>query len=148
MPSVCWRPPAIWVSNESWFRFPSEPADLQLRFQHFVVPILVLFDRIFVEVRFFEGQWRVLYHSPEQLSLRRQTAILELTSLMGAQVLPGAYRWIRTPEDSELASWHTVRTFYARAGAPLLPTTHRSLQRLHPIDQLRFKITSEVIPKK
>ena len=78
MPSVCWCAPATWVSSEAQFRFPVEPADLQRCFQHFVVPILVVFDWIFVEVRFLEGQWRVLYHSPEQLTLRQRTAVLEL----------------------------------------------------------------------
>lgn len=135
MPSICWCPPAMWVNNESQFRFPVHPADLQLRYQHFVVPILVVFDWIFVEVRFFEGQWRVLYHSPEQLTIRQTTAVLELANAMGIQVAPNAYRWVRTAEDSELAPWHTLRTFYARAGAPLLPTTHRSTQRLQR-DQL------------
>ena len=130
MPSICWCPPALWVNNESQFRFPTHPADLQLCYQHFVVPILVVFDWIFVEVRFFEGQWRVIYHSPEQLTIRQTTAVLELVNVMGIQVEPNAYRCIRTAEDSELASWHTLRTFYARAGAPLLPTTHRSTQRL------------------
>ena len=130
MPSICWCPPAIWVNNEAQFRFPVEPADLQRCFQHFVVPILVLFDWIFVEVRFFEGQWRVLYHSPEQLTVRQRTAVLELINVMRIRVLQNAFRWIRTTEDSELASWHTLRTFYARAGAPLLPTTHRTTQRL------------------
>ena len=119
MPSICWCPPALWVNNESQFRFPAHPADLQLCYQHFVVPILVVFDWIFVEVRFFEGQWRVLYHSPEQLTIRQTTAVLELINVMGIQVAPNAYRWVRTAEDSELASWHTLRTFYARAGAPL-----------------------------
>ena len=130
MPSICWCPPALWVNNESQFRFPHEPADLQMSFQHFVVPILVVFDWIFVEVRFFEAQWRVLYHSPEQLTIRQMNAVLELINVMGIHVLPNAYRWIRTTEDSELYAWHTLRTFYARAGAPLLPVTHRSMQRL------------------
>lgn len=80
MPSICWCPPAVWVINESQFRFPNQPADLQMCFQHFVVPILVVFDWIFVEVRLFEGEWRVLYHSPEQLTLRQRTAVLELMS--------------------------------------------------------------------
>lgn len=92
MPSICWCPPAIWVNNESQFRFPHEPADLQLSFQHFVVPILVVFDWIFVEVRFFEAQWRVLYHSPEQLTVRQMSAVLELINVMGIRVLPNAYR--------------------------------------------------------
>lgn len=130
MPPICWCPPALWVNNESQFRFPTHPADLQLCYQHFVVPILVVFDWIFVEVRFFEGQWRVLYHSPEQLTIRQTTAVLELVNVMGITVAHNAYRWIRTAEDSELAPWHTLRTFYARAGAPLLPTSHRSTQRL------------------
>ena len=130
MPSICWCPPAIWINNESQFRFPVQPTDLQRCYQHFAVPILVVFDWIFVEVRFFEGQWRVLYHSPEQLTIRQSTAILELVNTMGIQVAPNAYRWVRTAEDSELATWHTLRTFYARAGAPLLPTSHRSTQRL------------------
>ena len=130
MPSICWCAPAMWVSSESQFRFPVEPADLQRCFQHFVVPILVVFDWLFVEVRFFEGQWRVLYHSPEQLTLRQRTAVLELINNMRIPVQPNAFRWIRTTEDSELAAWHTLRTFYARAGAPLLPTSHRTTQRL------------------
>lgn len=130
MPSICWCPPGLWVNNESQFRFPHEPADLLLAFQHFVVPILVVFDWIFVEVRFFEGQWRVLYHSPEQLTIRQMNAVLELINVMGVRVLPNAFRWIRATEDSELYAWHTLRTFYARAGAPLLPVTHRSVQRL------------------
>ena len=133
MPSVCWCPPAIWISNEAQFRFPPEPADLLLCFQHFVVPILVLFDWIFVEVRFFEGQWRVLYHSPEQLTHRQRQAVLELIHFMGVQVLPKAFRWIRTAEDSDLAPWYTLRSFYARAGAPLLPQTHRTTQRLQRV---------------
>ena len=130
MPSICWCPPAVWVNNATQFRFPVEPADLQLCYQHFVVPILVLFDWIFVEVRFFDGQWRVVYHSPEQLSQRQRTAVLELINVMRIQVFPNAFRWVRTTEDSDLSAWHTVRTFYARAGAPLLPTTHRTTQRL------------------
>ena len=130
MPSICWCPPAIWINNESQFRFPVQPSDLQRCYQHFVVPILVVFDWIFVEVRLFDGQWRVLYHSPEQLTVRQTTAVLELINVMGIQVAPNAYRWVRTPEDSELATWHTLRTFYARAGAPLLQTSHRSTQRL------------------
>ena len=95
-----------------------------------MVPILALFDWIFVEVRFFEGQWRVLYHSPEQLTIRQTNAVLELINIMGVPVAPNAYRWIRTPEDNDLAPWHTLKTFYARAGAPLLPESHRSSQRL------------------
>ena len=133
MPSVCWCPPAIWISNEAQFRFPPEPADLLLCFQHFVVPILVLFDWIFVEVRFFEGQWRVLYHSPEQLTHRQRQAVLELIHFMGVQVMQNAFRWIRTAEDSDLAPWYTLRSFYARAGAPLLPQTHRTTQRLQRV---------------
>ena len=125
MPSICWCPPAMWANSESQFRFPVQPADLQLCYQHFVVPILVVFDWIFVEVRFFEGQWRVLYHSPEQLTIR-----LELVNVMGIQVAHNAYRWVRTAEDSELPPCHTLRTFYARARAPLLPMTHRTTQRL------------------
>ena len=130
MPTICWCPPALWVSNEAQFRFPVEPADLQLCFQHFMVPILVVFDWIFVEARFFEGQWRILYHSSEQLTQRQRTAVLELINVMGIQVPPNNFRWIRTAEDSELAPWYTLRTFYARAGAPLLPATHRTTQRL------------------
>ena len=130
VPSICWCPPGTWANNESQFRLPTEPLDLQRCYQHFVVPILVLFDWIFVEVRFFERQWRVLYHSPEQLTIRQTNAVLELINSMGVPVAPNAYRWIRTAEDNELASWHTLRTFYARAGAPLLPESHRSTQRL------------------
>ena len=130
MPSICWCSPGSWVSTESQFRLPTQPVDLQRRYQHFVVPILVVFDWIFVEVRFFEGQWRVLYHSPEQLTIRQTNAVLELINVMGIPVAPNAYRWIRTTEDNDLAPWHTLRTFYARAGAPLLPESHRSLQRL------------------
>ena len=130
MPAICWCPPGIWANNESQFRLPTEPLDLQRCYQHFVVPILVLFDWIFVEVRFFEGQWRVLYHSPEQLTIRQTNAVLELINTMGVPVAPNAYRWVRTAEDNDLAPWHTLRTFYARAGAPLLPESHRSAQRL------------------
>ena len=133
MPSVCWCSPAIWISNEAQFRFPHEPADLLLCFQHFIAPILALFDWIFVEVRFFEGQWRVLYHSPEQLTHRQRQAALELIHFMGVQVMPNAFRWIRTAEDSEMAPWYTLRSFYARAGAPLLPQTHRTTQRLQRV---------------
>lgn len=95
-----------------------------------MVPILVAFDWIFVEVRFFEGQWRILYHSPEQLTIRQTNAVLELIHVMGIPVAPNAYRWIRTAEDNELAAWHTLRTFYARAGAPLLHESQRTSQRL------------------
>ena len=130
MPSICWCPPGSWVNIESQFRLPTQPVDLQRCYQHFVVPILVVFDWIFVEVRFFEGQWRILYHSPEQLTIRQTNAVLELINVMGIPVAPNAYRWIRTAEDNDLASWHTLRTFYARAGAPRLPESHRSLQRL------------------
>ena len=130
MPSICWCPPGLRANNESQFRLPVEPADLQRCYQHFVVPILVVFDWIFVEVRFFEGQWRVLYHLPEQLTIRQTNAVLELINVMGIPVAPNAYRWIRTAEDNELAPWYTLRTFYARAGAPLLPESHRSSQRL------------------
>ena len=130
MPSICWCPPGHWANIESQFQLPHAPADLQRCYQHFVVPILVVFDWIFVEVRFFEGQWRVLYHSPEQLTIRQTNAVLELINSMGVPAAPNAYRWIRTAEDNELAPWHTLRTFYARAGAPLLPETHRSTQRL------------------
>ena len=135
MPSICWCPPAIWISNEAQFRFPHEPADLLLCFQHFVVPILVLFDWIFVEVRFFEGQWRVLYHSPEQLTHRQRQAVLELIHYMGIQVMPNAFRWIRTAEDSDLAPWYTLRGFFARAGTPLLPQTHRTTQTLQRVQR-------------
>ena len=130
MPSICWCSPGTWASVESQFRLPTQPVDLQRCYQHFVVPILVVFDWIFVEVRFFEGQWRVLYHSPEQLTIRQMNAVLELINVMGIPVGPNAYRWIRTAEDNDLAPWHTLRTFYARAGAPRLPESHRSLQRL------------------
>ena len=75
MPSICWCHPAQWVTNEAQFRFPNEPVDLQMCYHHFVVPIPVVFDWIFVEVRFFEGQWRTLYHSPEQLTIRQTTAV-------------------------------------------------------------------------
>lgn len=141
MPSICWCPPGQWVNNESQFRFPVQPTDLQLCYQHFVVPILVVFDWIFVEIRFFEGQWRVLYHSPEQLTIRQTTAVLELINVMGVQVAPNAYRWIRTPEDSELATWRTLRTFYARAGAPLLQRLQRDQHAGHVmqiLDQADF----------
>lgn len=130
MPSICWCLPGTWVNIESQFRLPNQPVDLQRCYQHFVVPILVVFAWIFVEVRFFEGQWRVLYHSPEQLTIRQTNAVLELINVMGIPVAPNAYRWIRTAEDNDLAPWRTLRTFYARAGAPRLPESHRSLQRL------------------
>ena len=55
-PGICWCAPGSWVNNESQFRLPTEPVDLQRCYQHFVVPILVVFDWIFVEVRFFEGR--------------------------------------------------------------------------------------------
>ena len=130
MPTICWCPPGVWANNEAQFRLPTEPQDLQRCYQHFVVPVMVLFDWIFVEVRFFEGQWRVRYHSPEQLTIRQTNAVLELVNTMGIPVALNAYRWIRTAEDNDLASWHTLRTFYARAGPPLLPESHRSSQRL------------------
>ena len=135
-----WCPPGLWANNESQFRLPNEPADLQRCYQHFVVPILVVFDWIFVEVRFFEGQWRVLDHSLEQLTIRKTHAVLELMNSMGVPVAPNAYRWVRTAEDNELAPWHTMRTFYARGGAPLLPESHRSTQRLQ-----RSQYTSHVM---
>ena len=106
MPSICWCPPGSWVNVESQFRLPNQPVDLQRCYQHFVVPILVVFDWIFVEVRFFEGQWRILYHSPEQLTIRQTNAVLELINVMGIPVAPNAYRWIRTAEDNDLAPWH------------------------------------------
>ena len=44
MPAICWCPPGMWVNQEAQFRLPTEPQDLQRCYQHFVVPILVLFD--------------------------------------------------------------------------------------------------------
>ena len=130
MPTICWRPPARWANCYWQFRFPGEPMDLQIRYGHFIVPILADRDWIFAEVRIVDELRRILFHSPEPLTALQRNGLIELTEVMGIEVLPGDVRWLRTAENSELSAWYTLRTFYARSGAPLLQTSVRTTMRL------------------
>ena len=130
MPSICWCPPGRWMNCDWQFRFPHEPMDLQVCYGHFIVPILADRDWIFPEVRIVDELWRILFHSPEPLTALQRTGLIELTEVMGIEILPGNVRWLRTVENPELSAWYTLRTFYARSGAPLLQTSVRTSMRL------------------